>query len=230
MISSKREIILHLDQVATEAEFGDALLHLSAPYGVECVVAGAIQRDTLRCEQLECVKCAVVTQSAEKQKGSFPEAILDMNMPRVHCFSRDGDGKVKHLVCNPRGRPYEASHLVKELVFPIMTTPGADWGFAFFGRDLASDDASVRNLAFIANYAFARMLKIEKLGFRPRLSPRQSEVLKWAAEGKTDAEIATILDVSTHTVDKHMRQIKEALGAANRTAAIVNAMRYGLIS
>jgi DNA-binding CsgD family transcriptional regulator len=35
--------------------------------------------------------------------------------------------------------------------------------------------------------------------------------------------------LSSHTIDKYMRQIKDALGAANRTAAIVAAIRCGLI-
>lgn len=52
------------------------------------------------------------------------------------------------------------------------------------------------------------------------LSPRQGEVLGWAAQGKTNAEIAVILGISALTVKKHLESIFHILGVENRTAAV----------
>ena len=82
----------------------------------------------------------------------------------------------------------------------------------------------------LAHYAFMRMTMILSANPIQPLTDRQIEVLSWAAEGKTDQEIAMILGLSDHTIDKYMRQVREALGAVNRTAAIVVAMRRGLIA
>lgn len=121
--------------------------------------------------------------------------------------------------------------MIEGLLFPIVTTADAQCGVAVFGCRLTRDEAAVETLSFIANYAFARMLKAGRPHIHdPKLTRRQSEVLGWAAQGKTDWEIAAILNVSEHTVDKYMRQIKESLNAVNRTTAIVIAMRHGLIS
>jgi LuxR family transcriptional regulator, quorum-sensing system regulator BjaR1 len=61
------------------------------------------------------------------------------------------------------------------------------------------------------------------------LSKREHEVLQWAAEGKTEWEIGLILGVSEHTADKFIRSARIKLHAANRTHAVAQAMRLGLI-
>jgi LuxR family quorum sensing-dependent transcriptional regulator len=233
VVSQQIEAIAELDKAANETEFGDALLRLTAVHGVQTIVAGMFSADTLHNCALECMDCPMTRKSGATRpiKGKIPESLLDIRHAQTHCFSRDNAGNLLHLSCDP-----EVQHDLPdgerplELLFPIMSSSGVYWGLAYFGAGLALDEESRQSLSFVANYAFARMLKIDQLGIRPRLSPRQREVLFWAAEGKTDSEIAKILDVSGHTVDKHMRQLKEALNATNRMSAIVLAMRYGLIS
>jgi DNA-binding NarL/FixJ family response regulator len=51
------------------------------------------------------------------------------------------------------------------------------------------------------------------------LTARESEVLLWISNGKTNREIAEILDMSPRTVNKHLEQIFRKLGVENRTAA-----------
>jgi DNA-binding CsgD family transcriptional regulator len=51
------------------------------------------------------------------------------------------------------------------------------------------------------------------------LSERESEVLKWMAEGKTNREIGVILGIATGTVRKHADNIFEKLGVGSRLAA-----------
>jgi DNA-binding CsgD family transcriptional regulator len=59
------------------------------------------------------------------------------------------------------------------------------------------------------------------------LTPREREVLRWVAAGKTDRDIAAILGISPRTVHKHLQHIYEKLGVETRTAA---AMRAGAAS
>jgi DNA-binding CsgD family transcriptional regulator len=51
------------------------------------------------------------------------------------------------------------------------------------------------------------------------LTPRELEVLFWLARGKSNAEIAAILDLKTATVGKHLERIYPKLGVENRLAA-----------
>jgi DNA-binding CsgD family transcriptional regulator len=51
------------------------------------------------------------------------------------------------------------------------------------------------------------------------LSGREKEVLGWVSQGKTNAEIGSILCISPRTVQKHLEHIFEKLGVESRTAA-----------
>lgn len=62
------------------------------------------------------------------------------------------------------------------------------------------------------------------------LSPREAEVLHWAARGKTDAEIGKILGLSPRTVQKHLEHIFQKLGVETRTAAAAKAYEIASIT
>jgi DNA-binding NarL/FixJ family response regulator len=56
------------------------------------------------------------------------------------------------------------------------------------------------------------------------LTPRATETLLWLAQGKTNADIATILGITESTVKKHVQEIFEKLGIETRGAATVRAL------
>jgi LuxR family transcriptional regulator, quorum-sensing system regulator BjaR1 len=61
------------------------------------------------------------------------------------------------------------------------------------------------------------------------LTDREKEVLKWAGMGKTSDETAVILNVSSKTVEAHIKSATIKLGANNKTQATVQAVYRGLI-
>jgi DNA-binding CsgD family transcriptional regulator len=56
------------------------------------------------------------------------------------------------------------------------------------------------------------------------LTPRETEVLTWVAQGKTNYEIGVILSAATRTICKHVERILFKLSVENRTAAAVIAL------
>jgi DNA-binding NarL/FixJ family response regulator len=61
------------------------------------------------------------------------------------------------------------------------------------------------------------------------LTPREAEVLKLIAEGKTSKEIADLLVISVKTVDRHRADILHRLGMRDRVELTRYAIRRGLI-
>jgi ATP/maltotriose-dependent transcriptional regulator MalT len=61
------------------------------------------------------------------------------------------------------------------------------------------------------------------------LTPRQLEVLRLVAAGKTNREIAAALVISEHTVARHVQNIFATLGVASRTAATAFAFEHELV-
>lgn len=66
-----------------------------------------------------------------------------------------------------------------------------------------------------------RVLLKQKL----KVTEREAEVLLWIARGKSNRDIAEILDLSPRTVNKHLEQIYAKLGVENRASAAALAIR-----
>jgi DNA-binding NarL/FixJ family response regulator len=62
------------------------------------------------------------------------------------------------------------------------------------------------------------------------LTPREVEVLRLAARGLSNKEIAQRLVISTRTVQVHLANVFQKLEVGSRTEAVLHAMRAGIIS
>lgn len=61
------------------------------------------------------------------------------------------------------------------------------------------------------------------------LSPRETEILRYLAIGKTHDEIAIITSISVTTVKSHVKNILIKLGCPNGTAAVNRAYELGIL-
>lgn len=62
-----------------------------------------------------------------------------------------------------------------------------------------------------------------------KLSPRETEALRWTADGKTSGEVSEIMCISERTVNFHINNAVVKLCACNKTAATVKAAMLGLL-
>lgn len=108
------------------------------------------------------------------------------------------------------------------------------------GMNLGADDYLTKpiNKADLLAAVRARLQRADQQGrreFKPDfsspeplvqlgLTPRVAEVLLWVAQGKTNADIATILGISESTVKKHLLEIFAVLGVETRSAATLRAL------
>jgi DNA-binding NarL/FixJ family response regulator len=64
----------------------------------------------------------------------------------------------------------------------------------------------------------------------PTLSPREVEVLQLIVNGKSNRDIAAILNISANTVSVHRANIMQAFDIHNTAELVVFAIRNGLVS
>jgi DNA-binding NarL/FixJ family response regulator len=69
----------------------------------------------------------------------------------------------------------------------------------------------------------------EKDSFK-KISPRQQEILQLLVEGKSAKEIASILDISTRTVEFHKYRMMQQLNIKTSAELVQYAVRHGIIS
>ena len=64
---------------------------------------------------------------------------------------------------------------------------------------------------------------------KPSLTPRELEALHWTMEGKTAWEVGAILGISERTAVLHVNNAMHKLGCVSKHAAVLKALRLGLI-
>jgi DNA-binding NarL/FixJ family response regulator len=60
-----------------------------------------------------------------------------------------------------------------------------------------------------------------------RLSPREHDVVRLVADGRTNDEIGSALQIGSKTVETHLARLFERLGVASRTELAIRAVREG---
>jgi DNA-binding CsgD family transcriptional regulator len=101
----------------------------------------------------------------------------------------------------------------------LVVVPGA----AFFGEPNAVVSAVEGLLAETASKSQATAVLATHA-----LSPREIEVLRLLATGKSNQQIADALFISLNTVNRHVSNVYAKTGAANRAEAVTFAHHHGL--
>ncbi|MEM7805580.1 MAG: LuxR family transcriptional regulator [Pseudomonadota bacterium] len=127
----------------------------------------------------------------------------------------------------------DAAALGDGLAIPVFGPHGrngyAGYGFGTPTLEIGNTEiALLRWAAQIGHLAYCDLLMAHPKD-ACHLSPRECEVMAWAARGKSNAVIAEILGVSRHTVDTHVRRVFNKLGVADRVTATLRALSLGLI-
>ena len=88
--------------------------------------------------------------------------------------------------------------------------------------------AAVAPDAFMAT-GLAEALRRRSSSDKPKLTPRETEVLDRLVAGDSIAAVAKKLYMSESTVKTHVSKVYEKLGAHNRASAVMAALRLGLV-
>ena len=122
------------------------------------------------------------------------------------------------------------------LIVPIVSANGSVSIFSPCGRKPNLSRRARSALEIIGLYSHHALHRALLADYRERqkkstpLTPREREIMKWVATGKTDDEIADILKIGRETVTTHVENAKRKLNAARRTYAVVQALRFGEIA
>lgn len=122
--------------------------------------------------------------------------------------------------------PVRGPHGETALVSINAATPPSQW---WGDRHLGVADFTY--FSFLVHRHVARLLSASELGYAPgpSLSPREGQVLSWAAKGKTAWETAQILGISEATVVFYLKNVMAKLGVVTKPQAVAKAIRGNLL-
>lgn len=233
------EFIEAVDRARTYEDVCGKLLEIVGRFGIEHVLAGTLpQRGSSRREQRAHVVLDHWPHEWSRRYFSHDYIALDPAIARV----RANTGAFLWSELEDRGRlgPLERRIMGEAGEFglrngftvPLVTLEGDISGFSFAGERIEVCPTTRGMLTLLATYALARGLQLggsTSPTTPDSLSDREREALQWAAEGKTECEISDLMRISQHGVDKHMRAARRKLGTRNRTHAVAEALRMGIL-
>ena len=175
---------------------------------------------------------------ANPQRGLLPLLVTvarDTGEPIV--FSPLEAPRASHQQLDAMVEANEMQNLAAKLMSGIGGQPEAFYGFA---RVSATFDERLRRLLELmvphVHNTFIRVLAKEREAThasesRPSriITPRQVEILRLVRDGKTNAEIAVLLECSQWTIKNHVQNILRRLDTNSRAHALVRAMQLGIL-
>ena len=125
------------------------------------------------------------------------------------------------------------------ITVPVHMPRGRTGSVSWYAREETVDVAGTlerhRDLLLLAAHRFLDLAYSSRVESEPAidaptlLSERELECLTWAALGRTDVDIGTIIHRSPTTARFHIDNAVRKLGARNRTQAVAIAAQRGLI-
>lgn len=101
---------------------------------------------------------------------------------------------------------------------------------ALSATELRENSSSMSWLVQVAHEGMSRLLASKRAPEKiVALTPREIEVLRWTADGKTSGEIGQIMNIAERTVNFHVNNSLEKLGAVNKTACVIKAAMLRLL-
>ncbi len=126
---------------------------------------------------------------------------------------------------------FENIEFVNCVFFPVHTSGSTKGAVGFGGNRPEPSSQEMMELNWLSALIFEKLNELTNIDNKsaPILSDREKECIFWTAAGKTSPEIATILNISPHTVDHHITSASAKLNTVNRAHTVAAAIRLGLL-
>jgi LuxR family quorum sensing-dependent transcriptional regulator len=121
--------------------------------------------------------------------------------------------------------------LLDGFIMPTLSAGRVPCGVTFGGAHPDLRPAALPSLQLVGTYAYEGLRRLAE-GFKrvpPRLTPRELDVLRWSAEGKTAWEIGEILKIGSRTVRAHQDKVKTKYRVSSMVQAAVRAALDGTV-
>jgi DNA-binding NarL/FixJ family response regulator len=171
----------------------------------------------------------------EKAKALRPDVIVtDISMPQLNGL--DAARQIKR-----EGLPAKIIFLTMHTDVPLATEAFRAGASGYLLKQSASQELITAIHEVVKGHSYVTpLITRDVLSFlmevsheteqqSAKLTPRQREVLQLIAEGRTMKEIASILDISTRTVEAHKYEMMQTLGVQTTAELIQYAIKIGLV-
>jgi two-component system, NarL family, nitrate/nitrite response regulator NarL len=172
-----------------------------------------------------------LTALAELEELRPDVAILDLRMPGI-----DGIGLMRAIKDAELGTRVVlvSAFSDSDLIYQAVATGASAYLHKDADRDQICDAVAAvargeTRLPQVIQERLLSAIRARAAVEQSMLTAREREILMLSAEGLTAPAIGARLHVSPSTVKSHLQHVYEKLGVSQRTAAVAEAMRRGLL-
>lgn len=166
--------------------------------------------------------------------ATHPDVVLmDLRMPRV-----DGVAATARICGGEAGEPVPRVLILTTYESDDQILAAIEAGASGYLIKAAPRDEIVAGIRSVAagqsalspQVAIRLVERMRHPGPDPTLTERETQVLRLAAAGRSNKQIAAALGIGESTVKTHLLKVFDKLGVADRTRAVTLAMERGLLS
>jgi pimeloyl-ACP methyl ester carboxylesterase len=163
---------------------------------------------------------------------------------RLAAYFRESTNEERYLPAMQRFTQFDVSAQLRELTMPVLVLHRREAAFPSLElvSKVAGDVAAARLVLLQGSGALPFMGEMDDVFAalddflaKPKarsqslgLTQRESEILALLASGESNKEIARTLSISTRTVERHIGNVYNKIGAHNRAQATAYAFRHGI--
>lgn len=225
----------------SSSKTGDQVWHLMDAICEKANVAGAC----CRCFPSEAVAEPIIFFSKTSHFSSDLETVLQDTPGYLDPFLHAAVRTTKPFVWreiedllglrSPQLAHYrrELSNLGTGIVVPVFGPMFRNGYFCFHAEDeQALEELDLMVLHSVSQTAYLKLLDImyKTSGRERTLSGRELETINMIARGKSNQEVAQVMQVSVNTVNTHIKRIFEKLDVSDRVSAAMRAYALGYVA
>lgn len=171
-----------------------------------------------------------MSQTYRRTSGYIDDAKL---IPLIKDMAQFDWLKKEYALPSSAGEQNQDQHAHREWTHVSRDGASGAVGELTLTRKFHQPGQSYLTAAWLTSFAHVGMSKLLVPEYVPEslvvFTPREKEVLRWTAEGKTAYEIGQILVISENTVLFHLKNVVNKLGASNKMQAAVKATALGML-
>ena len=172
----------------------------------------------------------------EKASTLYPDVIVaDISMPRLNGIEaarqiKKTDKNIKIVFLTMHPDPTYAANAFEAGASGFVLKHSAS------SELIKAIHEAIKGRTYVTPLIAGDLIRTYQAGGAPeknlfkKISPRQREVLQLLTEGKTAKEIASILNISTRTVEFHKYRMMEQLNIKTSAELVRYAIKHGIIS
>jgi len=236
MMTQRSHIIDSIEATTTREQLLDVYSNFIGQYGFTSLIVAQLFNPLLAKDPVNQI---LITNWSLKWQGYWWENGYYEHDPIVHyllktqkLFSWDVAYRHASKIGKKIFQESQKFGFTNGIAFPVSTDVGS-LGIVSLGADVVTFEKKIiATIQTVSKHTYKHLVRLsnsEAANSASSFTKRETEIMHLVSQGKTNGEIAKILELSEETIKSYLKLVSQKLNTVNRAHAVSEAIRKGLI-